>query len=354
MLSSAIAEQAAGRRATALALAVGACFTKPSMGYLYGGMLLTLAAWDLVNQRRLKLSALYRVLAPAIVTGVGFSAILGSMYGVTPLFHTLLPTAGFNAYKTLNYGFFRAGRAFWYFRGVRPGYYAGTVAGFWLLGTLWLLASGAIALFAMVRNATDDTCRVRNEIVMSCAAMQLAFVFLLFGNPFSWFYYSCILVMGIAATDVLGQQFRYGVWCLVLIAALGEKTFLKDSCLRWMGSAPTPQTADLWASPDDRNEWEKVQARIHTDPTGGHPAVMLARTGCAGLLFSEFAKPVSLYLDPGIPVDQELVRVAEQLRDASDVVTVRDDVLADNFLVVKRALSSRKLILRGKTFDVYR
>ena len=93
--------------------------------------------------------------------------------------------------------------------------------------------------------------------------MQLAFVFLLFGNPFSWFYYSHILVMGIAATDVLGQQFRYRVWCLALIAALGEKTFLKDSYLRWMGSAPTPKTGDLRASADDRNEWEKVRARIH-------------------------------------------------------------------------------------------
>ena len=37
---------------------------------------------------------------------------------------------------------------------------------------------------------------------------------------------------------------------------------------------------------------------------------MLARTDCAGLLFSGFARLVSVYLDPGMPVNEELVRVA--------------------------------------------
>ena len=38
--ANALAEQSAGRRATALALTVAACFTKRSLGYLYGALLL--------------------------------------------------------------------------------------------------------------------------------------------------------------------------------------------------------------------------------------------------------------------------------------------------------------------------
>lgn len=38
--ANALAEQSAGRRATALALTVAACFTKPSLEYLYGALLL--------------------------------------------------------------------------------------------------------------------------------------------------------------------------------------------------------------------------------------------------------------------------------------------------------------------------
>jgi len=93
---------------------------------------------------------------------------------------------------------------------------------------------------------------------------------------------------------------------------------------------------------------------VRADETQGRPrAALLARTGCAELLFPEFAKPVSLYLDPGIPTDEEVMRKAAQLRQASAVVVVGHSLLA-TWPPFDAALAGRTPAFHGKFFDIYR
>jgi hypothetical protein len=357
LLANGLAEQAAGRRATALALATMACLTKPSMGYVYGALLLGFEALSLWQHRRANALALALVkrITVAAAIGIIIVGVLALTFGTLPLVRTLLPTGGIKVYKAMHHGFFQEGRNFWYFPGVHVGYYLGTVVGFWLLGTFWLIAGGARALLRMIRDFAADT-SVRNdeEIVFSCATMHLAFVLLFFGNAFSWFYYSYMLVMGVAATSAWEGSARYAVWSLTLIALVGQKTFVKDSYQRWIATAPTRGTAQLWASPEESAEWLKVLTLVRADERRGRPrTALLARTGCAELLFPEFAKPVSLYLDPGIPTDEEVMRKAAQLRQASAVVVVGHSLRA-TWPPFDAALAGRTPEFHGKFFDIYR
>jgi hypothetical protein len=355
LLANGLAEQAAGRRATALALATVACLTKPSMGYVYGGLLLGFEVLSLWKHRQVNVLplALVKRTTLAAVIGIIIAMVLASTFGSLPFVRTLFPTAGIKDYRALHHGFFGEGRNFWYFPGVHVGYYLGTVVGFWILGTLWLVTGGAIALLRMVRGlAADAGVRKDYEIVLSCATMHLAFVLLFFGNAFSWFYYSYMLVMGVAATSAWEGSARYAVWSLILIALLGQKTFVRDSYQRWISTAPERATLQLWASPEENAEWLKVLTLVRAEAARGRPAALLARTGCAELLFPEFAKPVSLYLDPGIPTDEEVMRKAAQLRQASAVVVVRHSLLA-SWPPFDAALVGRTPAFHGKFFEVY-
>lgn len=174
LLANGLAEQAAGRRATALALATGACLTKPSMGYVYGTLLLGFEALYLWKHRPVDtlVVGFVKRIAVAAVTGITVAVVLVSTFGTLPLVRTLLPTGGIKVYKAMHHGFFEDGRNFWYFPGVHVGYYVGTVVGFWLLGTLWLIAGGAGSLWRMVRDlAADASVRNDDQIVLSCATM---------------------------------------------------------------------------------------------------------------------------------------------------------------------------------------
>src|SRR5690242_10820949 len=109
LLANGLAEQAAGRRATALALAAVACLTKPSMGYVYGGLLLGFEALSLWKNRQangLALALVKRTTSAAVI-GIIIVVVLASTFGTLPLVRTLLPMSGITVYKALHHGFFR-------------------------------------------------------------------------------------------------------------------------------------------------------------------------------------------------------------------------------------------------------
>ena len=93
LLSHALAEQARGSRANALALATAAVFAKPSMGWVYGLLLVILIARDLsgpdFSMRRLVVA-----LAPAGAVFTGLSSLLIAFYGPATFLHTSLPIEG--------------------------------------------------------------------------------------------------------------------------------------------------------------------------------------------------------------------------------------------------------------------
>ena len=106
LISFAMAEQARGARANALALTMTAVFAKPSMGMVYSALLLTLIALDLYRRRTTGLAAWFKQIGPATIVGLSLCAILGIGFGLEVLYRTVIPLSGAAEYRALKWGFF--------------------------------------------------------------------------------------------------------------------------------------------------------------------------------------------------------------------------------------------------------
>ena len=209
LICLAIAEQAAGRRRFALALATAACFAKPSMGYVYGLTLLGCLAADLHRRGLWRWDgrawrALWHELQPAVATALALGFVLGWRYGPAPLLATVLPVTGMKDYVAFNFGFFHGiGRNFWY--GTPVLYYFGSVIAFWFAASIALVVGALLALGRMLRGSAESA-PPRDEIVIVTALLHVVFVTMFFAGPTSWSYYSYILVIGAAACCAGGER----------------------------------------------------------------------------------------------------------------------------------------------------
>jgi hypothetical protein len=358
LLLNGLAEQAAGRRAGALALATAACLVKPSMGYLYGFLLLVFILLDArcganaVNGA-IGRRGVVRALVPAIVTGFVLSAMVAAFYGVRAFMETLLPTSGMVVYRTLNLGFFHGtGRFFWQDTNGGIGFYLFSVVGFWIAASLWLLTAGLWAAWRMVR-AYRARCPIgaTEEFVFTCAVLHVVFVTSFFGGPTSWNYYSYVLVMGAAATSVWSVGAARTVAALALLAAIGQAGHLGMARYQWLSTAPSPVTAGLWASAAERSAWQQM-ARA----TRGRDTLMLAADGAVSLFLPQFGRPCSAYLIPGETLESEVICTRRRLERAQMVVAVTRppfDYALGFYPDFRRLLEQRKLILSNGWFAVY-
>ena len=359
LISNALADQAAEKDERSLALAGAAAFAKPSMAYLYGGLVMLIIAWHLRIAHKLSARALFRAARPAIVTVLVIGALLISVYGAEPLLKTLLPVQGARAYEALNYGFLKEGRYLWHPPGARLGYYAGTVAGFWLVASLWLIGSGVIALSRLWRKSTTQEGSVADEMIACCALLHTSFIVFFFGSAFSWFYYCYVLIMGVAATATFGGTSNYLVIVLAVVSAVGQKaSFVGNYRLRSSGQ-PTEETAQLWMTPPERREWRKVLELLNESCVAdGHQAIVLDEQGCVELLYPRFAVPTTLYLFPALATRQEVDRKLNQLSRASLVVVPSMQPLYHDFFrwwpQFSTVLRSYQPVLKGDFFTVYR
>ena len=352
LLIHALAEHARGRRGVALALLTACCLTKPSMAYIYGLLLLVLAVRD-VAARGWDRRDLVRVVAPPAATGAILAAVLVAVFGLTSLARTVLPLTGGAIYRYYHFGFFRGiGRAFWQPPGARWTYYVGTVAGFWIAGSLALIAGGLESLRRLA-GAWPASERPRAEVVACCATMHVAFVTLMFGHAWSWAYYSDLLVLGLAALAARGRAGSAVVWLLVPLALLGHKAQVTATREQWATTAPARETAGLWAGAAERAEW----ARALELAQGRSPAVV-ALAGCTELLFPDFPPPVSHYFHHGLALPAEVRRKADQLARADTIlvpggVPQQEDVLKD-WPELVAALDGCERVWKGTFFEVYR
>jgi hypothetical protein len=355
LLVHALADQAAGRRSRALALLTACAFVKPSMAYLYGFLLVATVVVEALRGGGWRWLA--RQLAPAVLTGLALSAVLGAVYGLRPLVNTLLPGAGMEVYRQGGYGFFHgAGRAFWWRPGVGLRGYLRYEVGYWLVGSLVLTAGG---LAALARLASDRGGRPwreirRDEVVTTCAALHVAFVTLFFGNRLSWVYYLVVLIAGLAAMAGRGGLARGAVWGLAAMVLLSDRSWVNSALSARASVSRGPDTAGLWATRHERNEWRKVLALTE----GSRPA-LLANIEGAALFYPRFAPPVVSYLVPGHPVPVELRRKAEQLAAAPMVVRVRtgsDPAWGgyERWPELAAALDGLELVWRGEIYEVFR
>jgi hypothetical protein len=167
-LCLAIGEHARGNSGAALALTTAACFAKAALGYLYGLLLILLivahcrrpatrnaptegvgavtARGDEDSSKRLDWLALRRTLMPAAVTALLLLALAAPVFGMRPLFESLLPLNGMKIYQSQHFSFFSPwGRTFWDPCTQPLVRYFATPAPFWLGSTIWLALAGLLA-----------------------------------------------------------------------------------------------------------------------------------------------------------------------------------------------------------------
>ncbi len=346
LLANALAAQLTSKR-IALALATAVCFTKPTMGYVYGLLVLFLIAVDLHQRDQLTLVSFARMLVPAFVTGIALISILSAVYGPIPLLHTLSPEQGAAAYRALNFGFFNGiGHRYLYFPGARPGYYLGDFVALWALAGLWLLG-------AALAEATRFRGDAAAELVITCAIMHVTFVTLFYGHPAAWTYYPYLLTIGIVATSARGSTFTMGaIGSLAVLALVSSAVYLRTVYRQYRDEAANPRVDQLWATSAELDEWTHVIALAD-----GHATVALRYAGEAELLSPVFEPPTALFIVPANTLPQELQREGNQLQSAARIVVcVSPDAGGDWFRdlpFVGEAMKGTTLEFSGPDLEVF-
>jgi hypothetical protein len=311
LLSQALAEQARGSRTKALAFASAAVFAKPSMGYVYGLLLVALIFRDL-RRSGFSFRRLLTELAPAAFVFLGLATVVSLTYGPQTFLHTVLPIEGVSNYRALNFGLMAAGRGLWDPKGLPWIFYFIDVSGFWIAGTLFLFGS------TLLRPGNRDGEQLSNrraELTLTCAILHLAFLLLFFGNQWSWIYYSYFLMIGVTLACELGPAPRLIGLGLCAIALLSWTDVAYWSHRWWQTTAPDTLTAGLWAPADEREEWLRVLSTAR-----GHQTAILDTMGAAELLYPGFEDPVSLYLTRGLMLPEDVHRKLNRLSRAEIVV----------------------------------
>ncbi len=349
LLCHALAEHAWSRRDRALALSTLCVFVKPSLCLFY---IVVLIALEIKNERR-GFEGWVRFLGPSVAVGLLSSLIVWGYFGLGSLRATIVPTSASEAYRAYRFGFFRGiGREVWAQVLRRPGEQLGTGAWFWLVGMLALTVLGLEAAWRLLRRRATGEGVADDELLATCAGLHALFLMLAFAGPWSWTYYSVLVVLGLAvfAGRVKGREAI--VWCLVSIALVGDLRNGIVTCAAWMRMNPSEETAGLWAFGEERAEWRRV-----LDLTRGRDAAVLAMAGGAGLLFREYPEPESYFLLRGISTASEIERTLAQLARADVIVVPRCkpvDVLSPEhmaeFAVFLRAM---KLVHDGPDYRVY-
>ena len=310
LLVNALALQAGGRRGAALALVTVCLFVKPSMGYVYGLLLLVAI---LAHER----DRWRRAITPAAATGLVLACLLSAVYGVRPLLTTVLPGKGLEVYNQSGHGFFHgAGRAFWLIPGGGLRDYLRYEVGSWIVGSVVLVAGGLLALarIARRRGTLDD------EIVLTCAIMHATFVLFFFGNRWTWPYYYVVLILGLAAMAARGKRHALLVAMVAALVLIGSKVKFETTARLWRSDSSSVETLGLWAAPEERAEWNKVLELAR----GQGPVVLLAAVEGAALLTpTVFEPPAGAYFVPGHPMPAEVRRKAELLANARTIITAR-------------------------------
>ncbi|HLK87641.1 MAG TPA: hypothetical protein VKT27_14140 [Candidatus Binataceae bacterium] len=351
LLTNALADHAARRYSRALALIAACLFVKPSMGFLYGFLLVLMIICKLMKEKRLSLRNIVRIVAPALLTTAVVSAVLALSYGSLSLVESLLPFAGMHTYAAQNFGFFRAGRALWNPLHPTVGYYLKTPAGFWIVASLWLVACGiAAAKKAFSRGS------ISHEVVLCCALLHIGFVALFFGNRMSWVYYAYILTIGVAITSRWSPFFRNSVCALALLAVVGQTANASIFKLMWKATSPDRETAGLWASKATIADWHHLVETVSDVRRKGGSASFLEGDGCAELLLPGLNPPVSLYLYRGEAAESDVSRKLQQLSQSA-MIAVLTRTLTEGLLPnepeFRRILSRYRLIWKGEAIEIY-
>lgn len=354
LLVSALSEHARGRRQSAIVLATAAVFAKPSMGYVYGALLIVIWFARTPSESR-RSRFMPEVGIPVGITAAGCAILLSVFYGPAALVRSVLPLEGVSTYRMQNFGFFSgSGRAFWNPADNSSVLYAFGPAGIWIAASIFLACAAFGAAYRLWARSEDSNggTKARDEIILTCFVLHLTFVCLFFGNQWSWFYYSYLLVIGVAAAVDTGPVARRAGIAICLIGALSGFGVPHSVLHLWKTREATAVTAGLWSQPPETTEWIDVFKL-----TRGHRTTILDTKGAAELIFRGFEPPVSLYLDPGLMLQSDIDRKMRQLADSEMVVVPLGTATCGGIpraVEFHDAMRRFNLIFHGAYFDVYR
>lgn len=321
LLLHALADLSSGWYARALAVTTICLFIKPVLAYILGLFIVVLIIARISRQHNYR-ADLPKYFIPAIVTGIICIAISIGYFGWAPLRSTLLPLVGLKSYQALDFGFFGNGRSFWLpSSGTVSDYaqhYLFSPAGIWLSGTLLLGLWGARSLGKLWRTASE-----RHAVVVAIAICHFFFIFVLFGWPGSWTYYSSLLIAGVGLGAAAHGLRPVWMGLLIIIALAGHIQRYQHTVNAWRWSARADDTAGLWVYQDQRAEWSRVRA------IAAEREVFYLNNGCAELLFPGIRDPISFFLSPATQTPTEFARIRRQLDEAEVVVTFNQGPVLD-------------------------
>ena len=349
LLVNALAEQARGRRGTALALLTACCFVKPSLAVVQGLAVVIAVA---VNLRRAERSASIYALGPAVLTAALIASLLAAAFGYVPLSRTILPRTGMAIYRINGFGFFQGiGRNFWALPHASLRDYFRYELGFWMLGTAFLMAGALAGVWRLVRAKSRPDQTYRDEICATCAAVHLGFVVLIFGHRNTWFYSLPMLILGLATLATHGPRHRSLLWVLAGLLLISDRSKAVDIIHRWKTEVPSPITLNLWADPQEQAEWARA-LRL----SRGQKPVLFAMCEGGALLIPGFAAPITGYLVPGNALAIEVRRKTVQLSAAPIIISAQPpDWPGFGFWPdLKAALDGCELLMEGRYLRVYR
>jgi hypothetical protein len=315
----ALAEQAEGKRGRALVLMTVCIFVKPSMGYVYGAVLLAVMVWETTRGRRV--GQMVRGVAGAAIVGVVLVAGLSAWVGVGPVVRTLLPVTGAKTYAATGFGFFNtSGRALWW--GQPWWAYVGTPVGVYLLGAAVCAGSAAYAAARRFRAVPkEEAGRGRRwEMMGTIGLLHTAFLLGFYGWTGSWTYYSYLTVWGLllAVEEVRGgageRRVRWAAGVLLGALVLSHAALVGVAVHGWMYKERPAGAGGLWVYDDLWQDWNHALAEV-----GGRRAVVMTN-GWVPTLPGNVELPDAWFPEPGIPTEKEVARVKAQVDRAECVV----------------------------------
>lgn len=330
----ALALQIRGRYGAALAFATLAVLTKPTMGYVLG-LLLLLFAWRMRKG--------WRVVIPPVIAGICGCLLELCTLGWAPLKNNLLPLTGGKSYRAMNFGFFHAGRDFWWhFAGSPLGtleYYLNTPVLMFFAGTLltWVAAGPALARIAKRRIATplndaDPSAPDLDATLITIAILHAVFIFALYAWSGSWTYYSYLWIIGLlivilrprSKVDFAGGAARWlttpraRIAAVAVFAALGLWAKCAQYMGQWTGMERKGDTAGLWTYPEFWNDAEEVREMAR-----GRHALYLVN-GNLPAFWPEAQIPAVWFLSPDIQTPAEIAAIEKQIAAADMVILLRE------------------------------
>jgi hypothetical protein len=347
LLLHALADLSSGWYARALVVTTACLFIKPVLAYVLGLIIVILIITQVSRQRNL-VNNLIKHFIPAVITGVVCIVISVCYFGWLPLKATLLPLTGLKSYQALDFGFFSNGRSFWLPTGGTISDYAQhylfSAAGIWLLGTVLLGLWGIFSLGKLWRAASDQ-----HVVVLALAICHFFFIFVLFGWPGSWTYYSSLLIVGVGLGAAAHNVRPIWIGILILIALVGHTQRYQHTVNAWRWSARGDDTAGLWAYQDQRAEWSRVRA------IAAQREVFFLNNGCAELLLPGVRAPLSFFLSPATQTPIEFANIARQIEEAEVVVTFNQGPILDPWYWEEFAAQRRQFIetWRGNYLTIY-